>query len=318
MWLLLSPGNRLTGNRQPLYHARTNLPRWRRSHMMTPNPVDNSALVRADQGLVSARLFADPGIFELELERVFAPSWSYLAHESEIPRPGDFVTRRMGQDPVIVVRDKDGHLRVLLNVCRHRGRKVCNDDAGSASHFRCGYHGWTYDNVGALTGIPFADAYQGKLDQPSLGLCPAAAVDSYHGLIFATWNSGASSLTGYLGQITWVLDLLFGRTEGVEVLGPPQRWVTPSNWKLGAGNFASDGTHLFTTHGFSTEMGLNRLGPKPAGGPPVGYVLPDPHGHGCVLTCWPSTVTDKPFFALPRDLWPELQQHLSRDQIEIL
>ncbi|HLQ36017.1 MAG TPA: aromatic ring-hydroxylating dioxygenase subunit alpha [Chloroflexota bacterium] len=276
-------------------------------------------LVRPSEGLVRARVFADPEIYRLEMERVFARSWLFLAHESEIPQPGDFVTRRMGEDPVIVVRGTDGQVRVLLNVCRHRGRKVCAEDAGSASHFRCGYHGWTYSNVGQLTGVPFAEAYQGKLDKDQLGLCEVPGVDTYHGLIFATWDPTAGSLADYLGEMTWTLDLLFGRTDGVEVVGPPQRWETDSNWKLGAGNFASDGTHLFTTHAFSTALGLNRLGPKPgAGGPPVGYVLPAENGHGCVITCWPPTVTDKPYLALPRELWPEIEQHLTPHQVEVL
>src|SRR5579872_5482868 len=104
--------------------------------------------IRTEEGLVSARIFADSDIYRREIEQLFPRCWLFVAHESEIPKPGDFVTRQMGGDPVIVSRDSDGQVHVLLNVCRHRGRKVCTEDAGSSSHFRCGYHGWTYDSGG--------------------------------------------------------------------------------------------------------------------------------------------------------------------------
>src|SRR5688572_12855021 len=94
--------------------------------------------VRSADGLVSARIFGDPALYELELERIFTRTWLFVAHESEVPRRGDFVTRRMGGDPVIVCRGADGEVRVLLNVCRHRGRKLCGLDAGRTAAFRCG------------------------------------------------------------------------------------------------------------------------------------------------------------------------------------
>lgn len=111
-------------------------------------------LVDVDAGLVSARIFVDEDIYQQELERIFARSWLFVAHESEVPRPGTFVTRSMGEDPVIVWRGADGQVRVLLNVCRHRGRRVCGEDLGQAAQFRCPYHGWTYNSQGELVGVP--------------------------------------------------------------------------------------------------------------------------------------------------------------------
>ncbi|HLQ34025.1 MAG TPA: Rieske 2Fe-2S domain-containing protein, partial [Chloroflexota bacterium] len=167
-------------------------------------------MVRYDEGVVSARIFSDPDVYELEIERLFPRTWLFVAHESEIPNSGDFVTRHMGADPVIVSRDAEGKLHVLLNVCRHRGRKVCTEDTGSTTHFRCGYHGWTYSSAGQLTGLPFADAYQGRLDKAQLGLCEAPAIETYHGLIFASWQP-RTSLQEFLGPMAWVLDMMFGR-----------------------------------------------------------------------------------------------------------
>src|SRR6266511_1320107 len=121
-------------------------------------------LVDEAEGLLSARIFVDPEIYRAELDRVFAPSWLFVAHESELPRPGSFVTRWMGEDPVIAWRGADNKVRVMLNVCRHRGRRVCGEDQGQAANFRCPCHGWTYGSNGDLVGVPFLAAYQGHLD----------------------------------------------------------------------------------------------------------------------------------------------------------
>lgn len=172
-----------------------------------------SDLVKTKEGVVSSRVFSDPEINRLEMERIFTRSWLYVAHDSEIPQAGDFVTRSMGDDPVIVWRGQDGKVRVFLNVCRHRGRRVCGEDLGKAAYFKCPYHGWTYNNTGELSSVPFFEGYQGKLDRSSLGLYQAPKVESYHGLIFANWEAKAKSLSDYLGEMKWVLDLLFGRTE---------------------------------------------------------------------------------------------------------
>ena len=162
-----------------------------------------SDLLRLDEGFISTRVLSDPELYRLELDRVFGRGWLFVAHESEIPHAGDFVTRSMGEDPVIVSRAQDGSLHVMLNVCRHRGRKVCTEDAGNTRHFRCGYHGWTYSDAGELTGVPFFDAYQGRLDRNSLGLCQAGRVESYQGLVFATWDQTAPPLRDYLGELAW-------------------------------------------------------------------------------------------------------------------
>jgi phenylpropionate dioxygenase-like ring-hydroxylating dioxygenase large terminal subunit len=101
---------------------------------------------RADAFRVSRRIYSDRDVHAAELERIFRHCWLFVAHESEIPEPGDYVTRVLGVDPVIVVRDERGDVQVLHNACRHRGVKLCRAAMGNASHFRCSYHGWTYAN----------------------------------------------------------------------------------------------------------------------------------------------------------------------------
>lgn len=272
-----------------------------------------NGLIKQQEGLVSTRIFSDPEIYRLEQERLFARTWLFVAHESEIPRVGDFVARHMGEDPVIVSRGRDNKIRVFLNVCRHRGRKICGADLGSTSKFVCGYHGWTYSDTGELIAVPFFEAYGGKLDKSNNGLFQAA-VGTYHGLIFATWNSAAESLSDYLGPMKWVLDLAFGRTKGTEVVGPPIRWVADTNWKLGAANFTGDGYHVFTTHGFSTQLGLHEL--KATGSPPVGYAASLGNGHGASLV---GPASRPPLYlGLPKELLPELEQTLTKDQLEMI
>src|SRR5713226_6805961 len=87
--------------------------------------LDTRKLVDLDRGLIDRRIFSDPEIYQLELERIFARSWLYLADESQLAHPGDFLTTYMGEDPVLVIHGADGKVRAFLNTCRHRGNRVC-------------------------------------------------------------------------------------------------------------------------------------------------------------------------------------------------
>ena len=104
---------------------------------------DMARLVHSDRGLISRRIFIEPEIYERELEQIFARCWLYLCHDSQIPQLGDFLTTYMGEDPVLVMRGSDGKVRAFLNVCRHRGNRLCRADDGNAASFTCSYHGWT-------------------------------------------------------------------------------------------------------------------------------------------------------------------------------
>src|SRR4051795_10650859 len=149
------------------------------------------------EGMVPAQIYGDQEVFELEHDRVFGRSWLYLAHESEIPEPGDYVLRRIVDDSFIVVRDENAIVRVHANICLHRGMQVCRAEIGNASHFRCPYHAWTYKNSGELVGLPFhEDAYGGEagLRREGVGLLPAPRVDTHAGLIFASLDHEAPEL----------------------------------------------------------------------------------------------------------------------------
>jgi phthalate 3,4-dioxygenase subunit alpha len=211
------------------------------------------------RGMVPAQIYSDPAVFEIEKRRVFGTTWVFLAHESEIPEPGDYVVRRIIDDSFIVSRDEHGEIRVLFNMCLHRGMQVCRAEAGNASHFRCPYHAWTYRNSGELVGVPFhKDAFGGEagLRRDGVGLLPAPRVETYAGLIFASLSEGGPGLLEHLGGFEFYLDFYLSQSDGGAEVSGPQRFRINANWKIGAENFAGDSYHTPHTHASVVEIDL--------------------------------------------------------------
>ncbi len=137
---------------------------------------------------VHRRVYVDPEIFAQEMARIFARTWVYVAHESQVPSPNSFFRSRLGVRPVIVTRDKVGALHVLFNRCAHRAATACREDSGNAKSFVCPYHGWTFRNDGALVGVPWPSGYGDDFNTDEYSLGSAPRVESYRGFIFATLN----------------------------------------------------------------------------------------------------------------------------------
>ncbi|GAA1382171.1 aromatic ring-hydroxylating dioxygenase subunit alpha [Pseudonocardia kongjuensis] len=226
-----------------------------------------------DEGLSDRRIYSDPEIYRMEQRRIFARSWLVVAHESQIPAPGDFMESFMGEESVIVSRNRDGEVRVMLNSCRHRGNKVCRTETGNATSFMCPYHGWTYDSNGDFVTAPRFDAvYKDSVDRSRWGLL-RARVESYKGLIFATFDADQVPLTDYLGDFTLVLDLFLDRYPGgVQAEPGVVRWTMNSNWKFGAENFGGDNYHALTTHFSAQDVGHR---PDGGGRPAKRKAVPD-------------------------------------------
>jgi phenylpropionate dioxygenase-like ring-hydroxylating dioxygenase large terminal subunit len=209
-------------------------------------------LVNAEKGTVDRRIFSDQEIYEAELEHIFSRAWNFMAHDSQIPNPGDFFQTYIGEDRVIVVRDKEGQPQVLLNTCRHRGNAVCRAEEGHATSFMCTYHGWTYDLKGALVGVPgFKDYYHEDLNREEWGLVRAAQVDSYKGFIFATLDPDAPGLYDYLGEVGRLSINQLALKGDLVIVDGIQKYTIGCNWKLAADN-VWDFYHPQITHASQT------------------------------------------------------------------
>lgn len=210
-------------------------------------------LVQADR--VHRRLYTDPAVFELELTRVFAASWCFVGHDSQVPNAGDHVTTTVGGRPVIVIRGSDGVVRVLLNRCTHRGTTLTTAESGCAKRFTCPYHGWTFADDGRLVAMPFPADHPQRDRRQRLDL-GRLAVDTYRGFIFATLHPDPTPLLDWLGRARHAFDEIIDRHPGgqLAVLATAQRVVFRGNWKLSWDN-AADGLHATFAH-----RSYNRLG----------------------------------------------------------
>ena len=213
---------------------------------------------------VNRRVFTESEYLEREHARVFGKCWIYAGHESEIPRAGDFRSRRVAGRSLILVRGDDGKARVFLNTCTHRGSLVCRQPHGNARSFQCPYHAWTFNSRGDLIGVPGDSAYSATFDRAEFALGRPARMDTYRGFIFISFDRLAVELSDYLAGAKEFLDLVCDQSEtGMKISQGAQAYSIRANWKLLVEN-SIDGYHGLPTHqryfGFLADSGTDLRG----------------------------------------------------------
>lgn len=145
------------------------------------------------------RYYCDPSILEAEWERIFYRSWLYAGREERVSGPGDFFTIAIGHENVLIVRDAEGGLGAFYNVCRHRGSRLCREEAGSLKAIRCPYHAWTYRLDGRLAAAPNLRDGDG-FKREEFSLYPVA-LRTWRGCIFINLDGEGAPLESQLGEM---------------------------------------------------------------------------------------------------------------------
>ena len=213
-------------------------------------------------------VYTDPEVFQLEMERLWARTWVYVGHASQVPNAGDFITVDIAAKPVIMVRQTDGSIRVLMNRCAHKGTKVVSDLAGNAGKvFRCPYHAWTYRTDGSLINIPLKEGYANTRLEPQ-GLPVVKNVETYRGFVFARLSERGVGFRDYFGDSLSSIDNLADRSPvgELELTGGCLRYLHNCNWKMFVENL-NDTMHPMIAHAGSAGIAKKLWEGQPADRP---------------------------------------------------
>ena len=189
------------------------------------------------------RYYHDPIILNEEMQRIFSTMWLCVGREEEISRPGDYLTRNIGKESVLLTRDGAGRLHAFHNVCRHRGARLLDAPCGGGlGRIQCPYHSWTYDLDGTLKGAPHMDEVR-NFNPADYPLRPVRHA-SWCGFLFVSLSATTPPLLDHLGQMAHhfdryrMADLRRGRREV---------YTVASNWKILCENY-SECYHCFLVH----------------------------------------------------------------------
>ncbi|MFZ5526393.1 MAG: aromatic ring-hydroxylating dioxygenase subunit alpha [Pseudomonadota bacterium] len=239
-----------------------------------------ASMVRADS--VHKALYTDPDIFALEMQRIYGRAWIYVGHDSQVKNVGDYVTTRLGDQDVIMVRGSDKRVHVVYNRCPHKGAKLVAEGSGNiGKFFRCPYHAWTFKLDGSHLSLPLKNGLEGtRYDpaDPEFSMSRLARVDSYRGFVFANQSAEGPDLKGFLGGVITSIDNLCDRSPvgEVEVAGGGSfRVLQPSNWKVFYENL-HDTMHARVTHESSFEAAREEA--KAIGEMPFELLIMDGNG----------------------------------------
>ncbi|MBT7952749.1 MAG: Rieske 2Fe-2S domain-containing protein [Gammaproteobacteria bacterium] len=209
-----------------------------------------SSLVEKDR--VHKRVYTDPAIFELEMQRIWGTAWVFIGHESQVPKPGDYYATTLGKQSVIMTRHHDGEVKVLFNRCSHKGAQLVGDSCGHAPKFRCSYHGYVFDTDGTLLHIPREEGYKNTSyckGKAGANVQNVPRMEIYRGFIFASLATQGQDLVSWLGISTSSFDNAIDRspTGEIEITGGSLRYMHDANWKILLEN-VTDNMHPQVTH----------------------------------------------------------------------
>ncbi|MFD1159301.1 aromatic ring-hydroxylating oxygenase subunit alpha [Roseovarius aestuarii] len=210
------------------------------------------------------QVYTSPEFLELELDEIFNHEWCCVGRIDDFTNPGDYRTMRIGRDPVIILRDRDGVLRAMSNVCRHRMSTLLHGSGNLKGRITCPYHAWTYNLDGQLIGAAhMRDNFDKK------GVClPQFQVEVWSGWVYVSLDPDATPLAPRLEPLTERLKN-YRLPEYTTLFRAEEVWDT--NWKILVQNF-TEGYHLFVAHAKTIEPAMpTRLANAMHGG--EGYSL---------------------------------------------
>ena len=209
----------------------------------------NAAAPLAEAYTIPAAWYTDKRVADLELQNVFARNWQAVGRLSQLEKQGQYVTATVANEPIVVVRGRDGKLRAFYNVCRHHAMTVMNEPCGHAEHMRCPYHGWTYNLEGELRGMTEFDGVK-NFERADNGLVPVL-VETWEKFVFVNLDPQAAPLRDFLGKLVGLAKPLgFGDLKFVE----RRSYIQNCNWKVYVDNFLDGGYHVPHMH-----KGLNSV-----------------------------------------------------------
>ncbi len=200
------------------------------------------------------RFYTDPGIYQLELERIVMRNWVFAGHASQIPNAGDYLVFRLVNESAIVVRGNDGRIRAFANVCRHRGSLVCLESQGNEKKFVCPYHGWTYGLDGELMA---ARSMGIEFDKEDHGLHPVS-LEILGGLMFVCFCDDPPSVGGAQRDLAEPLAMF--DFENLKVAAQ-KTYPMAANWKLAIENY-QECYHCATAHPDYARLHTLMLDPR--------------------------------------------------------
>lgn len=181
---------------------------------------------------LDAKAYSDPDLFKAEREVIFLSNWQMVAHQSDLPKTGDYLVFDLLDQSAILIRGDDGKIRAFHNACRHRAFRLLDGEGASPSRIRCKYHGFSYALDGHLAGVPGESDFPG-FDKSCMGL-KAVELEIWHGFLFIRFGGKGPTIAEQMQPLE--KDLTPFRFAEMQPFGPESRNVLNANWKVAVEN----------------------------------------------------------------------------------